>query len=443
MSNSSLRKRGVIYARVSSEEQRKSGYSLDSQIKLLEEKMKRDNVIIFQDSIIDIESGRNFEREGLNELLKLAKSGSINYIYVYDLDRLGRNVIETPYLMYTLKIEMGIVTRTISEEFNFNDPIDYVLAVLKCYPGDVESRNLGERTQRGKIEKFKQGKWISAIPLGFKKNVHEELEKIPEFEPIITYIFQTYENENNFKEVTQIINKKYSDKIGVLTTDKTRRVLTNTIYKGYPKYGETIICNPKLSMVNSELFDNVQLLIQRKARKSKVKKERKPRSILDNFANKFGIDHVMRVLDILKPICPKCHTKMVGNGSKDIKGLEVPNFICPNCRYHRTIPLASELERFQDNLLSCPSCRSVENFDIRRTMDSFNEYTCRRCDFSFIIDIHSTNVFFKNSKIKTKGKGKKTRKSHSNNQQRFNAQPKGSIKHQKYKITILDKFLKS
>ena len=47
MFNNVSTKKGVIYARVSSEEQKKSGYSLASQKRFLEEKMKNDGIEAF------------------------------------------------------------------------------------------------------------------------------------------------------------------------------------------------------------------------------------------------------------------------------------------------------------------------------------------------------------------------------------------------------------
>jgi len=384
MPSSSLKK-GIIYARVSSEEQRKSGYSLASQRRLLEEKMKNDNVGPINSPIVDVESGRNFEREGLKKLLKLDKSGSIDFAYVYDLDRLGRHVAETPYLMYKLKEETGVVVRTMCDEYNFDDPFDYVLATIRSLPGDVESRKLGERTQRGKIEKFKQGKWVAPIPFGYRKNVSGELKKLPELEDIVEEIFQTYIMYRNIKKVTEVINNRYSGRIGKFSTNQIRRILTNSVYIGNPRYGKVEIRVPTLAMVAPELYNKVQRLIENNARKFRVKKYRKPRSILDEFAAEYGMEYVMRVLDILKPHCPKCETQMVGYGSKPVRGLRVPNFRCGSdiCKYQRTIPSAAELERFIGNPLSCPNCRSVENFDTSKTLDGTKEYTCKRCDFSF------------------------------------------------------------
>jgi len=380
--SSSGKKRGVIYARVSTEEQRKSGHSLPSQIALLEEKMKKDGVEAVHSPITDVDSGRNFEREGLKELLKLAESRSIDYVYVYDLDRLGRNVVETPYLMYKLK-EMGVIVRTIDGEYNFENPYDYLKAIIESLPGDVESRKLGERTQRGKSEKFKQGKWVGPIPFGYKKNAEGALEKLPELEPIIMDIFQTYRITRDMKKTARIINGKYLSKIGKISTNQLKTILTNPVYAGHPRYGKTQIRMETLAIVASELYDEAQSIMESKARKHRVKERRKPQSILDDLVSEYGMDYVMRTLKLLWPHCPRCKTHMVGNGSKLVRGLRLPNFRCNHCGYQRTIPLITELEQLSKNLIRCPKCGVVDDFVKTVVLDGSTEYTCRRCGASF------------------------------------------------------------
>ena len=385
-------KNGVIYARVSTEEQRKSGYSIQSQIRLLQEKMKADSVQPACDPIIDAESGRAFQREGLKKVLELARLGSIDYLYVYDQDRLGRNVAETPYLMYRLKGESGVITRTIRKEFDFKQPIDFVLAVLESLPGAVESMQLGERTQRGKIEKFRNGKWIGPTPLGYTKNPEGELTIVQSLQPILLDIFHEYERTGSLKETTKKINDNYHQAIGRLSANQIRAIITNPVYRGYPRYGTMQISSPQLAMISAELFDKLQTSLRTKARRSSSTGTKKPRSILDDLALTYGISEVFRILDILSPFCPRDGTRMVGNGSKLLKlrGLRVPNFICPKCKFQRTIPTAADLERFQtaSKALICPRCRTVGKFAARATLDGDVEYTCDCCGFSFRLLTH-------------------------------------------------------
>jgi len=385
MSNGHQVKRAVIYARVSTEEQKKAGYSISSQIRLLEEKMKADGVVVAHEPIVDAETGMTSEREGLKQLWELAKSGAINFVYVYDLDRLGRHVAETPYLMHKLKQETGVIVRTIDREYSLVDPTDILHAVFKSFPGHVESRKIGERTQRGKVEKFRKGKWVGPVPFAYRRNANGELEKIGELEPIVRKIFENYRERRDVKEVTRVINGLYSRTTGKFSADQIRRLLANPVFAGHPHYGKMEISAPQLSMVPTDLFDNAQLLLEKKAQKSKIKKERKPKSFLDDLASDYDTGTVVSFLKIFRAHCPRCGSEMQGNGSKVSRieeGVRLSNFRC-KCGYQRTIPNDSELERLR-TAISCPRCRYLE-FDVTSTLDGFNEYTCRRCDFSFML----------------------------------------------------------
>jgi len=384
MSSKSRKKRGVIYRRVSTDDQKDNGYSLQSQTNRLKEKMIKDGVEEIQEPIEDVESGRNFERKGLKELMRLAREGLIDFAYVFDLDRLGRDVIETPYLMHKLK-KLGVIVRDINEEYNFEDPIQYLFVMIKCYRGHAESIRIGNRTQEGKIEKFKEGKWVGPPPFGYRVNANGFLEKRPDFEAIVLDLFQVKASTNDCKRAAQQINRKYADKIGRITVNKLRTIQQNPVYIGMPRYGKTQIEAPHLRIIPQYLWDRIQSQSEANAKRRKPKGKRKPYSILDDFASEYGLDYIVCVLKELKPHCPKCGSLMAGNGSKNIMGLNVPNFLCTNknCRYEKPIPSGQELKYFLKQLISCPVCRSVENYDKISTLDGSIRYVCRRCCTSF------------------------------------------------------------
>lgn len=381
------KKRGVIYVRVSTEEQRRHGYSLPSQTKLLRDKMKSDNVEEAHEPIIDAESGKDFERRGLKEIWELVHAKLIDYVYVYDLDRLGRHVAETPYLMWSLK-ESGVIVRDIKEEYDFDDPMDYVYVTMKCARAHAESDSIGERTQRGKNEKFAQGKWVGPVPFGYRKNAEGALEVLADLGIIVIDIFQTYEKIRDIKLTTQTINKKHSTKIGALSPNQVRTILTNPVYAGRPRYGKNQIMMDKVTIIDPKLYDEVQIIIQNKAKKHQTKDKKKTISKMYELVSDYGVDYVMKVLRLLRPHCPRCGSVMVHNGHKRVLDLNLPNFVCTrtndkDCRYERTFPQASELKQFQKNLTRCPKCGVVEDFAKTETLGGPIEYTCRRCGTSF------------------------------------------------------------
>jgi site-specific DNA recombinase len=61
-------KRAVLYARVSTEEQARSGYSLAQQIEALREHAAREGYEIFEEVLDPGESGASLERPGMDRV---------------------------------------------------------------------------------------------------------------------------------------------------------------------------------------------------------------------------------------------------------------------------------------------------------------------------------------------------------------------------------------
>jgi DNA invertase Pin-like site-specific DNA recombinase len=393
-------KRGVIYVRVSKDEQQKEGYSIPSQLRILKELMDKDGVEEVHPPIIEAESGRGFDRKGIEELIRLAESREIDVVYIYRLDRLGRVVAETPFFMYKLN-ELGVAIRSPQRWYKLENPMDFLWTVFESAQADMESRNIGERTQRGKVEKFLHGKWVGHGKFGYSK-VGEVLIKNPEMGPAVRGIFETYRGLGDVKTTTSSYNTLFAERFGNLSVSQVRRVLSDSIYIGKPRYGKASFDAPQLAMVPLDLFEAVQKMLNDKASKRMPKQPEKAKSIWDKWAKKLGADYVANVLnDVLTPICPKCRKINTDKGydvitgpimrdysSKIVDGVRLPRFICPEptCRHQRTVPLGSQLKCFEGaSLLICPNCKcwAVENFDVRPMVDGLYEYTCMDCGFWF------------------------------------------------------------
>ena len=82
----------VIYARVSSKEQEKEGFSIPSQLKLLR-KYARDNQFQISEEYVDVETAKQAGRTGFNKMLSyLRTNSSCNVVLVEKTDRLYRNL---------------------------------------------------------------------------------------------------------------------------------------------------------------------------------------------------------------------------------------------------------------------------------------------------------------------------------------------------------------
>ena len=86
-----LPKKAVIYARVSSEEQKKEGFSIEAQLDLLRDYAKKNNFDVVKE-FTEAETAKQSGRHKFTEMLKfLKKSKDVNVILVEKTDRLYRN----------------------------------------------------------------------------------------------------------------------------------------------------------------------------------------------------------------------------------------------------------------------------------------------------------------------------------------------------------------
>jgi len=400
------RKRGVICARVSTEEQKRSGFSIPSQIKPCSAKMASDGVEPVHEPIVESESALTTVRDAITMLFDLARQG-LDYVYVYALDRLARNVAEGPYVLYRLR-QMGVIVRTPNREYDLNDPMQCVFAMLEFYAGQMESIKIGERTARGKAEKFSSGKWVGPIPFAYIKNAGGELEKVPEQVEVVRAIFEEYCRTASVKETLATINGLYSGKHGTFSFDRIRRILCNSIYVGRAHWGKHELSAPQYAMIDSDLFEKAQLLIEKSnRRKACARTERNPKSLLDDLSTQFDTATITRFLRLFRPHCPRDNTEMHGNGTKPSKiaNCRLPNFQCSVCGYERTIPSERELERML-GALSCPRCRCTElNTTIEQDgRDDPREYVCRRCGISFAVKAAGSNEIMVKNQGRTSDK---------------------------------------
>ena len=89
----------AVYARVSTEEQARSGYSLDDQILQCKRKAGTDDVLVYVDDGV---SGEYLDRPQLNKLLDDVENGLIDKVVCLSPDRLSRNSRKAEELLYRL-----------------------------------------------------------------------------------------------------------------------------------------------------------------------------------------------------------------------------------------------------------------------------------------------------------------------------------------------------
>lgn len=383
--------RGIIYVRVSTKEQAEKGFSLLGQIEEMEEEAKKKKIALPYPPIIDKETGKHFERFGLEKVMRLAEQRKVEYVLTPSVDRWGRNKKES--IQYAIRLtQLGVKIVTKDMEWDFDRLSDLIMWVIESDHAEKELHDIVDRTQRGKRMAFKDKKWIhSYVPRGYERN-GDWLRKMEnkDMGRLIVDVFGRFEKEKRFALVIDGLGKRFQEVFDEkFTPGKLKSILRNPVYAGRPTYGKKKVVaeDPDLAVISWEDFEEVQKILDN-TEEGHRKKGRTPRNVVEDLAREYGWGYVLRVIDNLIPHCCKCGGIGKRIGGKTIYATAVGRYKCRECGYYFTIPTGAQLDEFRClNLIRCPYCGETEYFDVneRLTDEGYKyEYICKHCHGSFL-----------------------------------------------------------
>jgi site-specific DNA recombinase len=175
-------KRAILYARVSTDEQARSGYSLAQQIEALRDHATREAYEVLEEVADAGQSGASLERPGMDRVRDLVAAGGITIVLAQDRDRFARE----PAYHYLLRREFeehGTKMYALNDrgdESPEGELTDGILDQLAKF----ERAKTAERTRRGKLRKAREGKVVGthAARYGFKFNATKDAYEINEAE---------------------------------------------------------------------------------------------------------------------------------------------------------------------------------------------------------------------------------------------------------------------
>ena len=83
-------RKAVLYARVSTDEQARSGYSLAQQLEALGEYAAREGYEVLEEITDPGQSGASLERPGMDRVRDLVAAGGVSLVLAQDRDRFAR-----------------------------------------------------------------------------------------------------------------------------------------------------------------------------------------------------------------------------------------------------------------------------------------------------------------------------------------------------------------
>src|ERR687890_1201877 len=155
-------KRAILYARVSTDEQARSGYSLAQQLEALREYATREGYEVLEEVQDAGQSGASLERPGMDRVRDLVAAGGVSVVLAQDRDRFARE----PAYHYLLKREFevhGTKVRALNDRGDDTPEGDLTDGILDQL-AKFERAKLAERTRRGTLKKAREGRTVAPIP---------------------------------------------------------------------------------------------------------------------------------------------------------------------------------------------------------------------------------------------------------------------------------------
>lgn len=257
--------RVALYIRVSGEEQKIKGLSLEAQQERLEEYARQQGWVVVGIYIDAAKTARKDmrKRSEFQKMINAVKRDEIDLLLFCRLDRWFRSVADYYKIMEILQAH-HCDWKTTDEEYDTSTANGRLYINVKLSIAQNEADICSERISVVFDSKVQHGTVVSGnCPFGYVVNEEKRLVIDPDAAAIVRDAFNYYESSISQRGTIRHIRETY----GVNWCDATfRRMLSERLYTGVydsrGRYNENF-CEP---IISKEQFEHVQVLIGRNAR---------------------------------------------------------------------------------------------------------------------------------------------------------------------------------
>lgn len=256
----------ALYIRLSVEDNKKRGCSVENQKLVLHDFLADKPDFVIYDTYIDNgATGTNFHRPGFQQMLADIEAGHINCVIVKDLSRLGRNSIDTGYYIEQYFYTHNVRFIAVTDQFDTADPGNLhggIMLPLKNMINEAYALDIGRKIKAQARQAMKDGDYIGGrAPYGYRKdpeNCHRLL--IDEVTaPVVRQIFEWANDHVALNRIVRNLNEMgipapshYKQSTGEITspgligngkwqTRTVMKILESEVYTGDLVQGKTKI----------------------------------------------------------------------------------------------------------------------------------------------------------------------------------------------------------
>jgi len=270
---------GVVYARVSSKEQEKEGFSIPAQLKLLRDYALAEDIRVVEE-YVDVETAKQAGRSSFGEMVDyLRKHADARIILVEKTDRLYRNLKDW-VTIDDLDLEIHFVKENVVLSPNSRSSEKFMHGI-KVLMAKNYIDNLSEETRKGMLEKAEQGIWPSYAPLGYRNvtgpDGKKRIEPDPDLAASVRRMFELYATGRySIRELAQTLRGEgfgFRGSNNRIPSSGVHKMLRNPLYMGDFVWDGREYRGNHEPIVPRELWEKVQRAMdQRFANKSRKSK---------------------------------------------------------------------------------------------------------------------------------------------------------------------------
>ena len=263
-------KKAVLYARVSSKEQEKEGFSIPAQTKLLHEyALKNDFKIV--EEFTDSETAKKQGRTNFRKLIEyITTNKDVKCVLVEKTDRLTRNfhdhvLIDDLVGKHDIEVHLVKEGEILSKKAKSHTKLIHTIKVALAQ-NFID--NLSEETSKGMLEKASQGFYPSKAPYGYKNNTQTKLIEADEQKSkIVQRAYELY--ASGLFSIQMIRDQLYRE--GFIFRNSTpkasvsslHKILTNQFYTGYFIFKGVHRIGHHPPLISMSLFKEVQYQLKK------------------------------------------------------------------------------------------------------------------------------------------------------------------------------------
>ncbi len=265
-----------IYMRVSTEEQAKEGFSINAQKEKLTNYSEISDWAISDYYIENGVSAKNIkDRPEINRLIEDIKTGKINNVLIYKLDRLTRSVKDLISLIELFE-EYDCTVSSLTEKLETGNAVGRMFVKIIGIFAEFERENLAERVSFGYEQKTREGNYTNTQGVnGYDYIIGKgDLVVNEEEKQIVNRIYEMYLNGTSMLKIAKTFNdEKVPSKRGGFWGQSTiKSILTNPLYVGKIRYGVTKKLESRAfevegvqeTIIDEDTFIRVQELISKR-----------------------------------------------------------------------------------------------------------------------------------------------------------------------------------